>query len=200
MTTPIDFYFDLSSPYGYFGATQIEQLAARYRRNVEWHPILLGPMFKLTGGAPFPTIPLKGEYANRDFARCARFLGVPFRQPTRFPVATHQGARAMIWLDDQDKQLAKDFALALYRAYFIEDIDIAETGHVLRIAESMRVDRKRLEQALSEPSLKERLRAQNEAAMARGVFGSPFFFVDSEPFWGSDRLPQIEKWLAEGGF
>lgn len=200
MTTPIDFYFDLSSPYGYFGATQIEQLAARYRRNVEWHPILLGPMFKLTGGAPFPNIPLKGEYANRDFARCARFLGVPFRQPTRFPVATHQGARAFIWLDDQDKQLAKDFALALYRAYFTEDIDIAETGHVLCIAESVRIDRKRLEQALAEPSLKERLRTRNEAAMARGVFGSPFFFVDGEPFWGSDRLPQIEKWLAEGGF
>jgi 2-hydroxychromene-2-carboxylate isomerase len=32
------------------------------------------------------------------------------------------------------------------------------------------------------------------------VFGSPFMFVDDEPFWGADRLPQIEAWLARGGW
>ena len=42
---------------------------------------------------------------------------------------------------------------------------------------------------------RQRLKAENEAAIAAGVFGAPFFIVDGEPFWGNDRRPQIERWL-----
>ena len=53
-------------------------------------------------------------------------------------------------------------------------------------------------QALNDPAVKERLKTEIDAAMERGVFGSPYFVIDGEPFWGSDRLPQIEQWLAKG--
>ena len=49
----IDFYFDFSSPYGYLASTRINALAAKYQRDVTWRPILLGPMFKAAGTAPF---------------------------------------------------------------------------------------------------------------------------------------------------
>ena len=42
--------------------------------------------------------------------------------------------------------------------------------------------------------------AEVDAAIERGVFGSPYIIVDGEPFWGSDRLEQVEKWLATGGW
>ena len=48
------FYFDYSSPYGYFAATRIDDLAAKYGRNVNWKPILLGAVFKITGAQPLP--------------------------------------------------------------------------------------------------------------------------------------------------
>jgi len=197
---PIDFYFDFSSPYGYLGAEKIDDIAARHGRVVEWHPILLGVVFRATGGAPLTEIPIKGDYSKHDFARSARFLGVPFKYPSRFPLATQNAARAFLWLADRDQTLAKNFARAVYRAYFAEDVDISGIDNLLGIAGSMGVDRPGLQQAMADPALKERLRAQNDAALARGVFGSPFFFVDDEPFWGSDRLPQIEKWLETGGF
>lgn len=197
---PIDFYFDFSSPYGYLGAEKIDDIAARHGRVVVWHPILLGVVFRATGGAPLTEIPIKGDYSKHDFARSARFLGVPFKFPSRFPLATHNAARAFLWLTDRDKTLAKNFARAVYRAYFAEDTDIANTDNLLGIADSMGVDRPSLQQAMADPAVKERLRAENDAALARGVFGSPFFFVDGEPFWGSDRLPQIERWLETGGF
>ncbi|MBS1172124.1 MAG: hypothetical protein H6R12_954 [Proteobacteria bacterium] len=197
---PIDFYFDFSSPYGYLGAEKIDDIAARHGRVVVWHPILLGVVFRATGGAPLTEIPIKGDYSKHDFARSARFLGVPFKFPSRFPLATHNAARAFLWLTDRDNTLAKNFARAVYRAYFAEDTDIANTDNLLGIADSMGVDRPSLQQAMADPAVKERLRAENDAALARGVFGSPFFFVDGEPFWGSDRLPQIERWLETGGF
>ena len=77
MKTPIDFYFDFSSPYGYLASHKIESLAGKYGRGVTWRPMLLGAAFKATGSGPLPSIPLKGDYAKRDFLRSARFHGMP---------------------------------------------------------------------------------------------------------------------------
>ena len=90
----IDFYFDFSSPYGYLASTRINALVARHLRRVTWRPILLGPMFKAAGTAPLVGVPLKGPYSVRDFARTARFMKVPYKQPTPFPTGTQNAARA----------------------------------------------------------------------------------------------------------
>jgi 2-hydroxychromene-2-carboxylate isomerase len=76
MAAPIDFYFDFSSPYGYLAAQKIEALAAKHGREVDWHPVLLGVIFKETGSAPLTMVPLKGDYSRRDFERSARFHGI----------------------------------------------------------------------------------------------------------------------------
>jgi 2-hydroxychromene-2-carboxylate isomerase len=98
MSAPIEFYFDLSSPYGFLAAQKIEALAAKHGRGVDWRPVLLGAMFRQTGMAPLTEIPLKGEYSKRDFARSARFHGIAgFRQPSRFPIPTQAPARIILW-------------------------------------------------------------------------------------------------------
>lgn len=200
MPTPIDFYFDFSSPYGYLASEKIDDLGARYGRNVVWHPMLLGVAFKATGSTPLPQVPIKGEYSVRDFARSARYLGVPYRHPSTFPIATQSVARAFLWLNDQDRKLARNFAHACYRAFFAEDKNIADLGKLMSIASSLGADTDALSAALNGSAIKERLKSEVEAALGRGVFGSPFFIIDGEPFWGVDRLPQIEKWLITGGF
>lgn len=197
---PIDFYFDFSSPYGYFAAERIDELAARYGRTVVWRPILLGVVFKAVGTAPLPSIPVKGPYSLHDIRRTARYLGVSYVHPPRFPIATQQAGRAFTWLAERSAALAREFALETYRAYFTAGQDVSDLAVVLEVAASLGVDRDELSAALADDGLKARFKADVEAALARGVFGSPFFLVDGEPFWGSDRLPQLEKWLAEGGF
>jgi 2-hydroxychromene-2-carboxylate isomerase len=189
MTAPIDFYFDFSSPYGYFGAERIDALAARHGRTVRWHPMLLGVVFKAVGTAPLPSIPVKGPYSLHDIRRTARYFGLPYVHPSRFPLATQQAGRAFTWLVDRDPALARAFALAAYRAYFNADRDISDPSVVLEVAASLGVDAAELAAALADDALKARFKADVEAALARGVFGSPFFIVDGEPFWGSDRLP-----------
>ncbi|HXF67398.1 MAG TPA: 2-hydroxychromene-2-carboxylate isomerase [Burkholderiales bacterium] len=200
MASPIDFYFDFSSPYGYFASTRIEAIAARHARPVAWRPILLGAVFKVTGGQPLPSVPLKAEYARRDLERTARLLGVAYRLPSRFPIAATAASRAFYWLSDSDPALAKRLAQALYRAYFAEDRDISSPEVVAEVAAGLGADRGALARALNEEAVKERLRREVDAAIARGVFGSPYIVVDGEPFWGADRLDQVERWLATGGW
>jgi 2-hydroxychromene-2-carboxylate isomerase len=71
---------------------------------------------------------------------------------------------------------------------------------VLDIAQSAGIDRAALAAALEDPALKERAKHAVESAIARGVFGSPFFIADGEPFWGVDRIPMMEDWLRRGGW
>lgn len=197
MSNPIDFYFDFSSPYGYFASAGIDDIAARHGREVIWRPILLGAVFKVTGQQPLPTIPLKGSYAKHDLARTARLLGLPFKLPTRFPVAGQAPSRAFYWVGDRDPALAKRLAQALYRAYFAEDRDISSPEVTANVAAKLGLARDDVLQALNDPAVKERLKTEVDAAIERGVFGSPYIVVDGEPFWGADRLEQVDRWLRD---
>jgi 2-hydroxychromene-2-carboxylate isomerase len=196
MNSAIDFYFDFSSPYGYLASTRIDELAARHGRSVAWRPFLLGAAFKLTGQRALVEQPIRGPYHERDFARSARLLGVPFLLPAKFPFFALAASRAFYWLGDSGQ--AKALAKAVYHAAFAEGRDVTPVSTVVEIAGSLGIEE--LERGLDQPEAKARLREATDAAIARGVFGSPFFIVDGEPFWGHDRLAQVERWLETGGW
>jgi len=200
MNAPIEFYFDLSSPYGYLAAQKIDALAAKHGRTVDWHPILLGVMFRATGMAPLTEVPMKGEYSKRDFLRSARFHGLSFRMPSRFPIPTQAAARIMLWVREQDPARAVRIAKAMFHAYFADDVDISDPDAATTTAAREGVDAAAARAAVDDPVVKDALRREVETALARGVFGSPFVIVDGEPFWGLDRFDQIDRWLATGGF
>ncbi len=201
VVAPIDFYFDFSSPYGYLASQRIEGLAARYGRGVDWHPILLGVIFKATGAAPLTEVPLKGDYARRDMPRSARFHGIDgFRMPSRFPIPTQAAARIVLALKATDPALATRVAKALYRAYFVDDADISDPGVAVDVASGTGANAAAVRESIDDAQVKEALKDEVARAMQAGVCGSPFFVVDGEPFWGLDRLPQLERWLETGGF
>jgi len=197
---PVAFYFEFSSPYGYIASQVADDLERRIGRALDWRPILLGPVFKLTGTSPLTQVPLKGEYSKRDFDRSARQLKVPYRHPDNFPIGTVAACRAFYWLKDRDPAAARRLAVALYRAYFVDNRDIGTPVTVLAVAKEAGFDAEALEHAIGELPVKERVKREVDAAIAAGVFGSPFFIVDGEPFWGVDRIPMLEAWIRSGGW
>ena len=196
----IDFYFEFASPYGYLASTQIEELGAGHGRDVAWHPIMLGAAFKETGARPLMQTPLKGPYLRQDVPRFARLLGVPFREPPVMPANSLAASRAFVWLELDDPALAKRLAQAVFRAHWGEGRDIGTPGQVAEIAAPLGVERGAMLEAVADPLIKDRLKQATAVAIERGVFGSPFIFVDGEPFWGADRLDQVDAWLARGGW
>jgi 2-hydroxychromene-2-carboxylate isomerase len=200
MPQPIDFYFDFSSPYGYLAAHQVDAMAERHGRTVAWRPFLLGVAFKESGNRPLLDQPLKGTYAAHDMRRCARRLGVPFRLPETFPFMSVAACRAYYAVSERDAGAARALALALYRAAFAQGRDISGAEAVLGVAGDQGLDWARLAADLQDPAVKARLKDEVADALGRGVFGSPFFIVDDEPFWGHDRLDDVERWLTTGGW
>lgn len=201
MPEPIDFYFDFASPYGYFASLEIDALAARHGRSVTWRPFLLGAAFKLTGQQPLVAqAPIRAEYFPHDWARIARRRGIPFAMPPGFPHAAVAPSRAFYWLHDRDPELAKALARRIYAAYFGEGRDFTSADMVAGEAAALGVGRDAMLAALNDPAIKDRLKAEVDAALARKVFGSPTFIVDGELFWGHDRLADVEEWLRTGGW
>lgn len=195
MAEPVTFYFDFSSPYSYFAAQKIDSTIEACGREVRWKPFLLGALFKITGSQPLNTTPMKGEYCLQDWKRLGKMTKTPWTMPDPFPIPTQAAGRAFYWLDDQDPALAKAFALAAFKTYFGEGRSIMAPEKVIEIAESVGADGGALSDALSEASVKQRLKDETQAAIDAGVFGAPFFIVDGESFWGSDRMWMIKRWL-----
>ena len=201
MNTPVRFYFDFSSPYSYIASAWIDALAARHGRTVDRQAILLGVTFQAAELKSPVAYPIKRDYSVRDFARSARFHGLPCRLPEPFPIPTQNAARIFWWLKDtRGEAAAAEWARAGLAAVFQRGLPLNDAATLKAVAAGAGLDADAAEAVWSDPVWKDRLKRANEEAIAAGVFGAPFFIVDGEPFWGNDRQPQIERWLSSGPF
>jgi 2-hydroxychromene-2-carboxylate isomerase len=116
------------------------------------------------------------------------------------PANSLAASRAYVWLEDDDPGLARRFAKAVFDAHWGEGRDIGPPEQVAGIAAPCGIEPAALLAAVADPAIKQRLKDATDAAVRRGVFGSPFVLVDGEGFWGADRLDQVEAWLARGGW
>jgi 2-hydroxychromene-2-carboxylate isomerase len=191
----IDFYFDFASPYAWLISDRLEQLAARYQREVVWRPVLLFAIFKAVGlPAPMET-DAKRKYMLHDMERSARYYGVPYRHPANFPAISPVPGRLFYGLAEREPAQAKAFARQALRAHFVDGKDITRPEVVAEIAGEAGIPASSVEAALTGERGKSLLRESIENATRRGVIGSPFVIVDDEPFFGADRLDHIEWWL-----
>ena len=86
------------------------------------------------------------------------------------------------------------------RALFARGVDLSEPAALRALAVEFGIDGSEAQDIWSDPRWKAALKSENDLAIARGVFGAPFFIIDGEPFWGNDRRSMIERWLDKGPF
>lgn len=200
MSKTIDFYFDFYSPYGYLASLRIDEIAARHGGRVNWKPFMLGATFSITGHQPLTSTPMMAEYTLLDLQRSARLQNADIRMPDDFPKAALSCCRAFYLLVDEQPEAAVALAKAIYQAIFGEGMDGTDIGLIAELAGNLGIDSEALLAGIQSQSIKDRLKAETQAAIDRGVFGSPFVFVGDEPFWGNDRLDQLDRWLDTGGW
>ncbi len=198
----IEFYFDFASPFAYLAAQKVEDLGERFDYDVIWKPMLVSAAFKETGGQPLTSVPLKGEYSIHDMQRMARYMKIPFKLPDPFPIMTTAAARVFYWMEasEHSQEHAATFAKNALKAYFAENRNIGDHEVLRQLVKDCGVDPDEAIAAINDEKFKNMLRTITEDAVSRGVFGSPFFFVNGEPFWGSDRIWMMKKWIEEGGW
>lgn len=198
----LEFHFDFISPFGYFASLRIDELAARHGREAEWQSMLVGiSVLKVMGLKPIPETPLKGEYARRDAERYCRRHGIGLaREFGTKPANPLSAGRSFHWARRYSPELAKPLARAIFAAYWVQGRDISDLDAVLDIAEQAGLDRPALTAAHASGEASALLKAAVDRSIEKGVFGSPFFIVDGEPFFGVEKMELMEEWLATGGW
>lgn len=201
MAAPLQFHFDFISPYGYLASLRIEDIAARHGREVDWRPMLLGvAVMKVMGLKPLLETPLKGDYVRRDVLRQARRQGVRLGRALDAVPAPLPPARAFYWAKKHHPGAAPALAHALYDAIWAQGLDLSTPQALRQVALPPGLEAGALVQGATSEEAAALLRTAVAAALEQGIFGSPTIVVDGEPFWGSDRLGDVEEWLATGGW
>lgn len=202
MPAPLVFHFDFISPYGYLASLEVEQLAARHGRGVDWRPMLLGvAVLKVMGLKPLLDTPLKGDYVRRDVLREARRRGLRLGRDLAAPVGNPlPAARAFYWVRKHRPEHQAALVHALYHAYWGEGRDLSTPDAVAAVRLPGGLQPQELTEGAASEEAATLLRNAVSEATAAGIFGSPTIVVDGEPFWGSDRLGEVDEWLARGGW
>ncbi len=194
MAKAIEFFYDLSSPYSYLAATQLEAIAARHGATVAWKPMVLFAVFKASGNNMPAAVAAKAAFMMKDLPRWSQQYGVPFQMNSRFPINAIKPMRLCLYGDEQGK--AGPVTLAAFRATWAEDRDVTSDETLRAIAKAGGIDPEQALAAIERPEIKERLKSNTDEAITRGVFGAPALFVGEELFWGNDRLHHVEAALA----
>ncbi|MGE3475561.1 MAG: 2-hydroxychromene-2-carboxylate isomerase [Rhodospirillaceae bacterium] len=197
MSAPIRFYFDLVSTYSYLVLRRIDGLAARYGREVDWIAVSLGHIFQSLEVKPPPFIPARLKYNSIDLLRSAAFAGVPFKLPDVFPFDAKISRYAFWSLKARDPKLARDFAVAVMTRAFGEGRAVATAADVAEACGHLGLSLGDIEAAAANPAAKRAVVEAMDSARADGMIGAPFMVLDGEPFWGADRLDQLERRLKE---
>ena len=188
----VDFYFDLSSPYSYLAATQMEAITAPHAV-VHWRPVVLLAVFKATGNTIPASCAAKAKWMLGDLHRWAQRYGVPFQFSSRFPVNAMKAHRMIVAVGDAVG--AAKLSRGLFDAVWVHDRDINDDAVLRELAQSAGLDGQGLLAATETQSVKDALRLETDQAIARGMFGAPALFLEEQLFWGNDRLEFLQAAL-----
>jgi 2-hydroxychromene-2-carboxylate isomerase len=178
------FFLGAMSPYSWFAAERITQVLPQAR----WQGVLAGAVFKANDRVSWGLTERREQgIADCDARAKTHGLG-PIRWPEPWPTSDLLIARAMVYAES--RSVLQRFALSAMRLCFLEGRDLGEMESVLVAAERVGIERAELAGALSDQTVKDRLRAQTDELLALGVFGVPTVVVGTELFWGDDRLEE----------
>lgn len=193
--TQIDYFFATMSPYCYLAGTRLEEIAARHGATISYKPINLMALMPRTGGQVLAERhESRRAYRLQELRRLPLKLGMPLNlRPAYFPANAAPSSYAIIAAAGTGADVGP-LVHAFCRAVWAEDRDISDDTVVRDILTANGFDPKLADSGMLAGA--ETYAANLEEAVARGVFGVPFYLVGEEAFWGQDRLQDLDLYLS----
>lgn len=194
---PIQFFFELASPYSYLASKRLDQLNLEIERPVDWHPVDIEVIWSAFGvlEAYSAVRNVKRKYIAQDSQRCARAIGVPLTKPATSARDTKLAKLAYWGLYSHDRELAVRFLRGAWHAHFGDGRPIGSSQDLAEAAAGLGLRREAIDAAAQSSEAYRAQDASNAAAIALGCFGVPWFAVDGEVFFGHDSLPHLANHL-----
>ena len=195
MRREVEFLFDFGSPTAYLAYTQLPKIAAERGAQIIWKPILLGGVHKASGNTSPITVAAKGRWMFDDISRWAKRYGVPFKMNPGFPVNTVALMRGAIATQEKMPDDFMTYVDAIYKAMWVDERNMGDPAEIGAVLKAAGLDAERIFALVGEQDIKDKLKANSDDAVERGVFGAPTFFVGDEMYFGQDRLDFVAEAL-----
>lgn len=191
MSQEIEFFFDVGSPTSYLAYTQLPKLGRETKSRIAFRPMLLGAVFQATGNASPMMVPAKGRYMLEDITRAAKKFNVPFVMNKHFPINTLQLMRGAL-AAGEDGWLMQ-YCNVVFSGIWVQNLNMGDPDVVMRALTDGGLNAAEIFKKAQQTWIKEKLKANSDEAVARGVFGAPTFFVRDQMFFGQDRLADVAE-------
>ena len=198
MSKTIEYFLTPHSPWTYLGHDRLVALAKAAGAHVDIKPFDLGKVFGASGGLPLAKrAPQRQAYRLADLARWSEFLKVPLNlHPKFFPVSPDAAARLIIAARTSlGGEAALGLSGAIMHALWAEERNISDADTLAQIATSYGLDGRMLVKSSETTGVQQQYEHNTDEAISASVFGSPWYMVDGESFWGQDRLDFVERAL-----
>ena len=197
MDNTIEYFFSAHSAYAYLGAWELDAIARRTGWQVAYRPIDLNPVIEATSGDAFGSRSDRHSdyFFGRDMFRWAQWRGLPMirHRPTYHDNPLALPNTVIIAAGPQAGEMSR----AILQSHWRDDTDIADPKTLTRLADKAGLDGAALLEAAASPDVQAQHRANTDEAIARGVFGSPTYFIRGDMFYGQDRLQMLERAIAQ---
>jgi 2-hydroxychromene-2-carboxylate isomerase len=198
MSKTVEYFFAPQSPWAYLGHARLVAIAQAKNAQIDVKPIDLGKVFSVSGGLPLAKRPPQRQaYRLTELARWSAFLNLPLNpQPKFFPIPPDSAAKLIIATHTSlGPAAALDVTGAIMRALWAEDKNIADDATLAQVANGCGLDGQMLVKSSQTAGVQAQYERNTEQAIAANIFGSPWYIVDGESFWGQDRLDFVERAL-----
>lgn len=194
MSKTVEFLFDFVSPTSYLAYMVLPKIIDRADAMVTWTPIFLGGIMQATGNRPPGTVENKGRWMQADLARWLAHYGIPFNRNSHFPFNSLVALRgAVAYMDDP---VIRPYCDAMFRAAWVEDRNLGERAETDAVVDALGIDPDSFHERIADQAVKDKLKANTDGAVARGVFGAPTFFADGIMHFGQDRMWMVAEDLG----
>jgi 2-hydroxychromene-2-carboxylate isomerase len=185
------FWFDVHSPWCYFAAHRVGGLARKHHQELLWRPLHLPSLLEQIGGVkPLEAAPSRVAWFRQDILDHAELHGLPIRYHPQYPLRNSRALRACLLAAGEGR--AEAFVSRVLKGYWSEEADITDLDQLARWGEECGLDPQAVREAAVSEIFKDRLEANTQEAITRGVFGVPTVDTGSKLYFGNDRLSLLD--------
>ena len=185
MSSHIDFYFDIISPYSYIAHKKIQKIKEQQKIIFNYKPILLGGLHNLAGISAPAFNKYKMKNMQSDCELVSKKNNISFKWNLKFPINSLSIMRGYLSVEDSQKE---DYLNIFFNAYWKDNLDLSSEKEFLKLLENIKIDSKIFFDKITQQSIKDTLKQLTNDAFEKEVFGAPTFIVNNKIFWGQDRL------------
>ncbi|MCH7612951.1 MAG: DsbA family oxidoreductase [Candidatus Marinimicrobia bacterium] len=187
-------YSDNICPFCYVGAKRIEKLKQEVDFDIEWRA------FEIHPDTPKDGVAINDYFRGYNMDAAKNYLesfgkDVEMKMSNVTLANSHRSLMANEFANKHNKQ--DEFLMAIFKAYFEDGKNIGSMEVVLKIGESIGLDKEKLKVYLESEEAEQAIEASSNEARELGITGVPTFIIGDKMIVGAQSYKVLKESITK---